>query len=71
MAPEIVFVDPVILVINAVNHVILVFGERSVAKDASAKIPKEHATMNQGSANVCRVGEVTNAIFHVNLVIMA
>ena len=70
MAPETVFVDPVISAINVVSHVILVFGERTVAKDANAKIPKELAIMNQGSANVYQDGEATNVISLVNLVIM-
>ena len=71
MVPGIVFVDLVISVINVANHVILVFGERSVAKDANAKTPKEHVIMNQGSANAYQDGEEINAIFHVNLVSMA
>ena len=71
MAPGIVFVDLVISVINVANHVILVFGERSAAKDANAKTPKGHVIMNLGSANAYQDGEATNAIFHVNLVIMA
>ena len=71
MVPEIVFVVPVISVINVANHVILVFGERSAAKDANAKMPKGHVIMNQGYANVCQDGEEINAIFLVNLVIMA
>ena len=71
MAPEIVFVDLVISVINVANHVILVFGERSVAKDANAKTPKEHVIMNQDYVNVYQDGEEINAIFHVNLVITA
>ena len=70
MAPEIVFVDLVISVINVANHVILVFGERSVAKDANAKTPKGHVIMNQGYVNVYQDGEEINAIFHANLVIM-
>jgi len=71
MAPEIVFVDLVISAINVANPVILVFGERSAVKDANAKMPKGHVIMNQGSASVYQDGEATNAIFHVNLVIMA
>ena len=71
MALEIVFVDLVISVINVANHVILVFGERSVAKDANAKTPKGHVIMNPGYVNVYQDGEEINAIFHVNLVIMA
>lgn len=71
MVPEIVFVVPVISVINVANHVILVFGERSAAKDANAKTPKGHVIMNLGSANAYQGGEATNAIFHVNLDIMA
>ena len=71
MAPGIVFVDLVISVINVANHVILVFGEKSVAKDANAKTPKEHVIMNQDYVNVYQDGEEINAIFHVNLVIMA
>lgn len=71
MVPEIVFVVPVISVINVANHVILVFGERSAAKDANAKTPKGHVIMNLGYVNAYQDGEATNAIFHVNLVIMA
>jgi len=71
MALEIVFVDLVISVINVANHVILVFGEKSVAKDANAKIRKDHVIMNRDSANVYQDGEAINVIFHVNLVIMA
>ena len=70
MAPETVFVDPVISAISVASHVILVFGERTVAKDANAKIPKERVIMNQGSVNAYQDGEATNAISLVNLVIM-
>lgn len=70
MAPEIVFVDLAISAISAASHVILVFGERTAAKDANAKTPKEHAIMNQASVNACQDGEEISAISLVNLVIM-